>query len=76
MALGVNCVRPGLINTQMHADGGEPERVERLKELIPLKRGGEPEEVAAIYWLSSAKSSFSTGNFRFMWWTLIHNKPM
>lgn len=60
----VNCVRPGLINTQMHADGGEPERVERLKELIPLKRGGEPEEVAeAIYWLSSAKSSFSTGNF-------------
>jgi len=57
-------VRPGLINTQMHADGGVPERVERLKELIPLKRGGEPEEVAeAIYWLSSAKSSFSTGNF-------------
>lgn len=60
----VNCVRPGLINTDMHADGGEPERVKRLKSIIPLQRGGEPEEVAeAIYWLSSDKSSFSTGNF-------------
>ncbi|MDO6475981.1 SDR family oxidoreductase [Alteromonas sp. 1_MG-2023] len=60
----VNCVRPGLINTDMHADGGEPDRVERLKSIIPLQRGGEPAEVAeAIYWLSSEKSSFSTGNF-------------
>ena len=60
----VNCVRPGLINTDMHADGGEPDRVKRLKNIIPLQRGGEPEEVAeAIYWLSSDKSSFSTGNF-------------
>lgn len=60
----VNCVRPGLIHTDMHADGGEPERVERLKSMIPLQRGGEPEEVAeAIYWLSSEKSSFSTGNY-------------
>jgi NAD(P)-dependent dehydrogenase (short-subunit alcohol dehydrogenase family) len=60
----VNCVRPGLIYTDMHADGGEPERVERLKGIIPLQRGGEPEEVAeAIYWLSSEKSSFSTGNY-------------
>lgn len=60
----VNCVRPGLIHTDMHADGGEPERVERLKDMIPLKRGGEPLEVAeAIYWLASEKSSFSTGNY-------------
>ncbi|EHH2556828.1 SDR family oxidoreductase [Vibrio parahaemolyticus] len=60
----VNCVRPGLIHTEMHSDGGEPERVERLKSIIPLQRGGEPEEVAeAIYWLSSEKSSFSTGNY-------------
>ncbi|AXY01310.1 SDR family oxidoreductase [Vibrio alfacsensis] len=60
----VNCVRPGLIHTEMHADGGEPERVERLKSIIPLQRGGRPEEVAeAIYWLSSEKSSFSTGNY-------------
>lgn len=60
----VNCVRPGLIHTDMHADGGEPERIERLKSKIPLQRGGLPEEVAeAIYWLASEKSSFSTGNF-------------
>ncbi|MGR5325866.1 SDR family oxidoreductase [Vibrio sp. DNB22_17_1] len=60
----VNCVRPGLIHTEMHAYGGEPERVERLKSIIPLQRGGKPEEVAeAIYWLSSEKSSFSTGNY-------------
>lgn len=60
----VNCVRPGLIYTDMHADGGEPERIERLKSKIPLQRGGLPEEVAeAIYWLASEKSSFSTGNF-------------
>ncbi|GAM75170.1 hypothetical protein JCM19241_1513 [Vibrio ishigakensis] len=60
----VNCVRPGLIHTEMHADGGEPHRVERLKSVIPLQRGGKPEEVAeSIYWLASEKSSFSTGNF-------------
>jgi len=60
----VNCVRPGLIYTDMHADGGEPERIERLKGIIPLKRGGQPIEVAeAIFWLASEKSSFSTGNY-------------
>jgi NAD(P)-dependent dehydrogenase (short-subunit alcohol dehydrogenase family) len=48
----------------MHADGGEPERIKRLKHVIPMQRGGQPEEVAeAIYWLASEKSSFSTGNF-------------
>jgi len=60
----VNCVRPGLIYTQMHASGGEPGRVDRLKEKIPMKRGGQPDEVAeAILWLASDKSSFATGNF-------------
>lgn len=60
----VNCVRPGLIYTDMHADGGEPERIERLKSNIPMQRGGQPGEVEeAIYWLASDKSSFSTGNF-------------
>ena len=60
----VNCVRPGLIYTDMHADGGEPERVERLKSIIPLQRGGLASEVAeAIYWLATEKSSFSTGNY-------------
>lgn len=60
----VNCVRPGLIYTEMHTNGGEPARVDRLKTKIPLKRGGQPLEVAeAIYWLASDKSSFSTGAF-------------
>ncbi|GMM84905.1 SDR family oxidoreductase [Pseudoalteromonas sp. MTN2-4] len=60
----VNCVRPGLIFTDIHADGGEPDRVNRLKEKLPMKRGGEPEEVAdAIYWLASEKASYATGNF-------------
>ncbi len=60
----VNGVRPGFIHTEMHADGGEPDRIARLAARIPLKRGGEPSEVAeAIYWLASEKSSYSTGNF-------------
>lgn len=60
----VNSVRPGLIYTDMHRDGGEPGRVDRLKQNIPLGRGGKPEEVAeAIYWLASNKSSFTTGDF-------------
>jgi NAD(P)-dependent dehydrogenase (short-subunit alcohol dehydrogenase family) len=60
----VNCVRPGFIYTDMHTDGGETGRVERLKSQIPMKRGGQPTEVAeAIYWLASENASFSTGNF-------------
>ncbi|WP_028885295.1 SDR family oxidoreductase [Teredinibacter turnerae] len=60
----VNVVRPGLIYTEMHASGGEPNRVKRLENKIPMQRGGEPSEVAeAIYWLVSNKSSFVTGSF-------------
>jgi NAD(P)-dependent dehydrogenase (short-subunit alcohol dehydrogenase family) len=60
----VNAVRPGLIYTGIHASGGEPGRVERLSPSIPMKRGGQPEEVAeAILWLLSAKSGFTTGSF-------------
>lgn len=60
----VNGVRPGLIYTDMHASGGEPERVDRLKSKIPLQRGGEAKEIAeAIFWLASDKSSFVTGSF-------------
>ena len=60
----VNAVRPGFIRTEMHAAGGEPDRVERLKSGIPLKRGGEPEEVArAIVWLLSDDASYCTGTF-------------
>lgn len=60
----VNAVRPGFIRTDMHASGGEPDRVDRLQSKIPLKRGGEPEEVArAIVWLLSDKASYCTGAF-------------
>ncbi|WBX70109.1 SDR family oxidoreductase [Tenacibaculum retecalamus] len=60
----VNAVRPGFIYTDIHIDGGEPNRVDRIKEEIPMKRGGKPIEVAqAILWLLSEKSSFSTGIF-------------
>jgi NAD(P)-dependent dehydrogenase (short-subunit alcohol dehydrogenase family) len=60
----VNAVRPGVIRTEIHASGGEPGRVERVKGGIPMKRGGEPEEVArAILWLASDEASYSTGTF-------------
>ncbi len=60
----VNCIRPGHIYTDMHASGGEPGRVDRVKESIPMGRGGQPEEVArAILWLASAEASFVTGTF-------------
>jgi len=60
----VNVVRPGHIYTDMHASGGEPGRVDRVKESIPMGRGGQPEEVArAILWLASAEASFITGTF-------------
>ena len=60
----VNVVRPGLIYTDMHADGGEAARVDRIGPTLPLQRGGQPEEVAeAIMWLLSDKSSYSTGGF-------------
>ena len=60
----VNCVRPGFIYTEMHKSGGEPNRVDRLKDSLPLRRGGQPEEVAsAISWLISNDSSYTTGSF-------------
>ena len=58
----VNAVRPGLIQTDIHASGGDPGRVARLESGIPLRRGGEPEEVAtAILWLLSDEASYTTG---------------
>ncbi|RQP08360.1 SDR family oxidoreductase [Parapedobacter defluvii] len=60
----VNAVRPAFIHTDIHADGGEPDRINRIKDSIPLKRGGLTKEVAeAILWLASDKSSYSTGIF-------------
>jgi len=60
----VNAVRPALIKTTMHALGGEADRVERLRDIIPIGRGGTPEEVAeTIVWLASDRSSYVTGSF-------------
>ena len=60
----VNAVRPGFIYTEMHASGGEPNRVDRVKEFAPMKRGGKAEEVAsAILWLLSDEASYTTGAF-------------
>jgi NAD(P)-dependent dehydrogenase (short-subunit alcohol dehydrogenase family) len=58
----VNAVRPGFIYTDIHAKGGEPNRVDRVKTLVPMKRGGTPEEVASgILWLLSDEASYVTG---------------
>jgi NAD(P)-dependent dehydrogenase (short-subunit alcohol dehydrogenase family) len=58
----VNAVRPGFINTGIHASGGEPDRIERVRSAIPLGRGGLPQEVAsAIVWLLSSDASYTTG---------------
>jgi NAD(P)-dependent dehydrogenase (short-subunit alcohol dehydrogenase family) len=60
----VNAVRPAFIYTEMHASGGEPGRVDRVKAFVPMKRGGRPEEVAhAILWLLSDEASYTTGTF-------------
>jgi NAD(P)-dependent dehydrogenase (short-subunit alcohol dehydrogenase family) len=60
----VNAVRPGFIYTDIHASGGEPDRVDRVRAFVPMKRGGQPEEVAqAILWLLSDEASFTTGAF-------------
>ncbi len=60
----VNGVRPGIIYTDIHASGGEPDRVERVKASVPMLRGGRVEEVAqAILWLLSDEASYTTGAF-------------
>lgn len=60
----LNGVRPGLIHTEMHASGGEPERVARLQSSVPMGRGGQASEVAnAVLWLLSDEASYATGTF-------------
>lgn len=58
----VNAVSPGIIYTDIHASGGDPQRVDRVKDSVPMKRGGYPEEVAkAVLWLLSEDASYTTG---------------
>lgn len=60
----VNAVRAGIIYTDIHASGGERGRVDRMKALVPMRRGGTAEEVAkAILWLLSDDASYTTGSF-------------
>lgn len=60
----VNAVRPGLIETEIHASGGQPERVQRLAPNVPMQRGGTAHEVAqAIVWLMSDASPYTTGSW-------------
>ncbi|HUK35129.1 MAG TPA: SDR family oxidoreductase [Vicinamibacterales bacterium] len=60
----VNAVRAGHVYTELHASGGEPNRVDRVKSLVAMKRGGQPEEIAyAILWLLSNEASYATGAF-------------
>jgi NAD(P)-dependent dehydrogenase (short-subunit alcohol dehydrogenase family) len=57
----VNAVRPGLIETDIHASGGLPNRVRDLQHQVPMQRGGTAQEVAqAIVWLLSAEASYTT----------------
>jgi NAD(P)-dependent dehydrogenase (short-subunit alcohol dehydrogenase family) len=59
----VNAVSPGMIYTDIHASGGEAGRVDRLKHMVPMQRGGYPEEVArAVLWLLSDQASYTTGS--------------
>ncbi|MER8830853.1 SDR family oxidoreductase [Mesorhizobium sp. M0938] len=58
----VNAVSPGIIDTEIHASGGQPDRVERMRHVVPMQRAGTTEEVAAaILWLLSDGASFTTG---------------
>ena len=58
----VNAVRPGIIDTGIHASGGEPDRVAQSKGMVPMQRGGTAQEIAnAILWLASDESTYTTG---------------
>ncbi len=60
----VNAVRPGIIDTDIHASGGQPDRVKQMAPLVPMQRAGSAHEVAkAILWLMTDDSSYTTGSF-------------
>jgi NAD(P)-dependent dehydrogenase (short-subunit alcohol dehydrogenase family) len=59
----VNAVRPGIIETDIHASGGQPDRVAQMAPLVPMRRAGSADEVAqAVVWLLSEASSYTTGS--------------
>lgn len=59
----VNAVRPGIIDTDIHASGGQPDRVQRMAPQVPMQRAGTAEEVAqAVVWLLSDQASYTTGS--------------
>lgn len=59
----VNAVRPGIIDTEIHASGGQPGRVAAIRDTVPMKREGKAEEVAhAVLWLLSDAASYTTGS--------------
>ena len=63
LGIRVNGVRPGLIETEIHASGGEPDRARRLASQVPMARPGTADEVAeAILWLASEQASYVTGS--------------
>lgn len=58
----VNAVRPGIIDTEIHASGGQPDRIAAIRGNVPMKREGKAEEVAhAALWLLSDQASYTTG---------------
>jgi NAD(P)-dependent dehydrogenase (short-subunit alcohol dehydrogenase family) len=59
----VNAIRPGIIDTDIHASGGQPDRVERMKGMVPMQRAGTADEIAhAVLWLLSEEASYTTGS--------------
>ena len=58
----VNAVRPGIIETDIHASGGQPDRARQMAPMVPMQRAGSAEEVAnTIVWLMSPEASYVTG---------------
>ncbi|TGQ43807.1 MULTISPECIES: SDR family oxidoreductase [unclassified Mesorhizobium] len=58
----VNAISPGIIDTEIHASGGQPDRIERMRRVVPMQRAGTAEEIAAAaLWLLSDEASYTTG---------------